>query len=63
MNPIAKTLICLSLAACYASEAPVERVSSPETPESEVKVVAMETEPIAKDEIDYMDISDAEWRE
>ena len=44
MNPIAKTLICLSLAACYASEAPVERVSSPEIPEPEVKVVAMETE-------------------
>lgn len=63
MNPIAKTLICLSLAACYASEAPVELVSSPEASEPEVKVVAMETEPIAKDEIDYMDISDAEWRE
>ena len=66
MNLSARTLLCLTLAACNASDPPVQLLSSPASVEpvkEEVQVVALEMETEAKQEIDFMDISDAEWRE
>ena len=66
MNLSARTLLCLTLAACNASDPPVQLLSSPasvEPVQEEVQVVALEMETEAKQEIDFMDISDAEWRE
>ena len=66
MNLSARTLLCLTLAACNVSDPPVQLLSSPASVEpvkEEVQVVALEMETEAKQEIDFMDISDAEWRE
>ncbi len=66
MNLRAKTLLCLALAACNASDPPVELLSSAPAVDplsQKTQVVAREQAPEDSKEIDPMDIDDAQWRE